>query len=175
MTTVFLAPRPPEVEAWLGRRRELGQDLFDEVWEGEYVVVPGPSPAHALLDQQIAFLFHEPARQAGLVGAGPFNIGVGDDYRVPDRTWFRRPPPTELYVPTAALVVEIVSPGDRSRRKLDFYAARGVDEVVLVDPGRRSVEWFIREGDRMVPAAASRLLDLTLEELASGLDWPASG
>jgi Uma2 family endonuclease len=37
-------------------------------------------------------------------------------------------------VPTAALVVEIVSPGDESYKKLDFYAAQAVDEVVIVDP-----------------------------------------
>lgn len=184
MTTVVLGPRPPEIEAWLERRRELGQDLFDEMWAGEYVVVPGPAPGHGLLDQQLAELLGPPARRAGLIGSGPLNIGVADDYRVPDRTWLRPPAPTELYVPTAALVVEVVSPNDRSRRKLGFYAARGVDEVVLVDPAARRVEWFAREragrrpndrasdGDRMVPVDRSALLDLGADDLAARLDWP---
>ena len=172
MTTVVLGPRPPEIEAWLERRRELGQDLFDEVWEGEYVVVPGPAPGHGLLDQQIAVLLHQPARRAGLVGSGPLNIGQHDDYRVPDRSWHRTAP-TELYVATAALVVEVVSPHDRSRAKLGFYAAREVDEVVLVDPAERRVEWFARQGDRMVQVTRSRLLGLTDEELAAQLEWPA--
>jgi hypothetical protein len=32
-------PQPTEFEALLERRRQLGQDLFDEVWEG---VLHGP-------------------------------------------------------------------------------------------------------------------------------------
>jgi hypothetical protein len=53
---------------------------------------------------------------------GIFNLGEPDDYRVPDGGLFR-PGPDELYVPTAELVVEIVSPGDESGQKLGFYAA----------------------------------------------------
>jgi hypothetical protein len=34
--TVVLGPRRPELEALLERRRALGQDLFDEVWAGDY-------------------------------------------------------------------------------------------------------------------------------------------
>jgi len=44
MRTVLLEP-PAEVRAWLARRRELGQDLYDEVWEGEYHVAPAPTLA----------------------------------------------------------------------------------------------------------------------------------
>lgn len=99
------------------------------------------------------------------------NLGEPDDYRVPDRVLLRATP-TTTYVPTAALVVEVVSPDDRSRRKLDFYAAREVDEVVLVDPRRRSVELFGREQGRMVPRSRSRLIDLAAADLAARIDWP---
>jgi hypothetical protein len=45
--TVVLGPRPPELEAVLERRRALGQDLYDEVWAGEYHMAPAPSHRHA--------------------------------------------------------------------------------------------------------------------------------
>lgn len=31
----------------LERRRQLGQDVLDEVWEGVYVMNPAPSEGHA--------------------------------------------------------------------------------------------------------------------------------
>ena len=60
-----------------------------------------------------------------------------------------RPAPDDVYLPTAALVVEIVSPGwtrpasssaragaaSWARRKLDFYATHHVDELLIVDGG----------------------------------------
>ncbi|MGH8929470.1 MAG: hypothetical protein ACRDZO_02230 [Egibacteraceae bacterium] len=47
--TVIAGKRPPEIESWLERRRALGQDLFDEVWEGDYHVGPAP---HGLVDDR---------------------------------------------------------------------------------------------------------------------------
>jgi Uma2 family endonuclease len=171
MTTIVLGPRPPVVEAWLEERRAKGLDGFDEVWEGEYVVVPMAHPRHGLVDQQVAVILDPLARAAGLIVSSPLNLGHPDNYRVPDRVLLRTTP-TTTYVATAALVVEVVSPDDRSRRKLDFYAAREVDEVVLVDPCRRSVELFGREQGRMVPRSRSRLIDLAAADLAARIDWP---
>ena len=171
MTTIVLGPRPPVVEAWLEERRAKGLDGFDEVWEGQYVVSPMARSSHGMLDQQVAVLLDPLARASGLVGSGPVNIGEPDDYRVPDRVWLRSAQ-VAIYVPTAALVVEIVSPHDRSRQKLGFYAARGVDEVLLVDPGPRSVELYGREGDRMVPRDRSALSELDPRDLAARIDWP---
>lgn len=171
VTTIVLGPRPPVVEAWLAERREKGLDGFDEVWEGEYVVAPMAHPRHGLVDQQVAVILAPLARAAGLIVSSPLNLGEPDDYRVPDRVLLRTTP-TTTYVPTAALVVEIVSPDDRSRRKLEFYAAHGVDEVLLVDPGRRSVELFGREEQRMTPRSRSLLLELDAQDLAARIDWP---
>ena len=47
-----------------------------------------------------------------------------------------------MFLPTAALVVEIVSPDDKTWEKLGFYAARGVDELLIVDPQERRVHWL---------------------------------
>jgi hypothetical protein len=56
MRTVVLGERPVEVEHLIKRRRELGQDLFDEVWEGDYHLVPGPSPTHGVIDAALTVL-----------------------------------------------------------------------------------------------------------------------
>jgi Uma2 family endonuclease len=49
----------------------------------------------------------------------------------------------------AVLVVEILSPGDETYDKLDWYAAGGVDEVLVVDPHSCQAEVFGRRGSRM--------------------------
>ena len=39
-----------------------------------------------------------------------------------------------IYPPTAVVVVEVLSPGDDSYAKFGFYAAHGVQEVIVADP-----------------------------------------
>ena len=51
MPTLVRDPQPPELEALLERRRRLGQDLFDEVWEGVLHMNPAPSGRHGDLEQ----------------------------------------------------------------------------------------------------------------------------
>lgn len=70
MPTTILDPMPPEVEALIRRRRELGQDLHDEVWKGNYHLVPGPHPRHGDVQRQLLVVLDEPTRQAGLLLAG---------------------------------------------------------------------------------------------------------
>ena len=67
MPTTILDPMPPEVEALIRRRRELGQDLHDEVWKGNYHLVPGPHPRHGDVQRQLLVVLDEPTRQAGLL------------------------------------------------------------------------------------------------------------
>lgn len=171
MSTVFVGERPPEVDAWLRRRRERGQDLFDEVWEGSYHVAPAPHRRHGDIDDQAAFLLRPSALAAGLHPSGPCNIGDHDDYRVPDRAYLRTRRPV-TYESTAAVVIEICSPGDETYHKLDFYFARNVEELGVIDPERRTVEWFGRGDDGFVPVRASRLLDVSADRLAAEIDWP---
>lgn len=173
MPTLVRDPQPAEFEALLERRRRLGQDLLDEVWEGVYVMNPAPHSRHAHVAQQLAELLGEPARQAGLVPMiSIFNLGEPDDYRVPDGGLFR-PGPDQLYLPSAAVVVEIVSPEDKSWDKLGFYAKHGVDEVLIVDPQERRVHWLAasEEGEYR-PVERSGLVELSPAELAERIDWP---
>ena len=172
MPTLVRDPQPVEFERLLRRRRRLGQDLLDEVWEGVYHMNPAPHRRHAHIAQQLAELLGPPARAARLVPMmSIFNLGEPNDYRVPDGGLFR-PGPDEVYMSTAALVVEIVSPDDETWEKLPFYAAHGVDEVLIVDPQERSVHWLaLREGEYQ-SAERSALIELSAGELAERLDWP---
>ncbi len=171
MRTVLVGERPREVEELIERRRALGQDLFDEVWEGEYHMVPAPHGRHGQVDEELAVILRPLAKQAGLRGSGPCNIGTPDDYRVPDRAYLADVTPQTFY-PYAEIVVEIVSPGDESRDKFDFYFRAGVKEILIVDPGARTVEWFDRDGGGFRPAEGSALLGISAPDLRERIDWP---
>lgn len=157
MRTIVLGPPPPELEALIARRRALGLDTHDEVWEGEYHMTPAASGAHAKLDQVLAECLGPLARAVGLEVTGPFNLGEPGDFRVPDRGVHRRSASTTWY-PTAAIAVEIESPDDESWEKLGFYAAHGVDEVLIVSAQLRTVAWLWLEDGGYVSADHSRLL-----------------
>lgn len=169
--TVVLGPRPEELETLIRRRQGLGLDIYDEVWEGTYHVAPAAHPAHGYVDHALAVLLDPYAKSSGLIATGPFNLGGPDDYRVPDHGYHRELP-DDVWVPTAAIVVEVVSPDDETYAKFTFYSARGVDEVIVADPQERSVRCFRQGGDDYVEADASALLGARAEELAGGITWP---
>lgn len=173
MATLVLDPPPAELRALLERRRREGLDRFDEVWEGVLHMIPAPSFEHARITNQLMELLSPPSRAAGLIPVmGGFNLGESErDYRVPDGG-LHRPGATGVWLPTAALVVEIVSPGDETYAKLAFYAKRGVDEVLIVDHEERSVEWLALEGGEYAPIERSALIELGPAELAGRIDWP---
>ena len=170
MPTLVRDPQPAEFEALLERRRRLGQDLFDEVWEGVLHMNPAPHSQHARLEWQLAGILAPLAKRAGRRALGQFNLGEDRDYRVPDGALVR-PGPDAVYLPTAALVLEIVSPGDESWAKLEFYAAHGVGELLIVDPQEKTVSWMGLEGGEYRHLKRSRLIELGAAELAEQIDW----
>jgi Uma2 family endonuclease len=84
------------------------------------------------------------ARAAGLIPSPEFNLGEKNDFRVPDRG-LHRPEITGDWRPTAAVAVEILSPGDETWAKVPFCAAHDIDELLIVDPQGRTVKWFALE------------------------------
>ena len=171
MPTLVRDPQPAEFEALLERRRRLGQDLFDEVWEGVLHMNPAPHSQHGRLEWQLAGILTPLADRAGLRALGQFNLGEEGDYRVPDGALVR-PGPDAVYLSTAALVLEIVSPGDETWEKLGFYAAHGVEELLIVDPQERTVSWMGLEAGEYKHLKRSRLIELGATELAAQIDWP---
>ncbi len=134
---------------------------------------PPPSHEHGMIAQQLAVLLDPLARAIGLEPlVQEFAVGGRDDYRVPDGG-LHRPGASGVWHPTAALVIEIVSPGDETWDKLRFYAAHQVDELLIVDPQDRRVHWRALQDGEYRPVERSRLIDLGSSELAERIDWPA--
>jgi Uma2 family endonuclease len=171
MKTVVVGPRPAELEELIRRRHELGQDLFDEVWEGTYHMAPAPHARHSLVAAELTRVMLPLALGSGLIGLDPFNLGEPDDYRVPDHGWVREVPDS-TYLPTAAIVVEVLSPDDETFDKLPFYAAHGVEEVFVADPMERNVRIFCLANGHYDEPGGSALLGVNEAELAAGIRWP---
>lgn len=172
MPTLVLDPPPPELEELLERRRRLGLDKHDEVWDGVLHVTPGPSFEHGRVQWQLAEILGPLARAAGLTATLEVNVGDSEEnFRVPDGG-LHRPGAGGVWLPTVALVIEIVSPDDESWVKLPFYARQGVDEVLIVDPQKRSVDWLRRVGEGYAAVDRSGLIELHGDELAHLIDWP---
>jgi Uma2 family endonuclease len=170
MATMVLDPAPAGFEAFLERRHALGQDRHDEVWQGVYQILPEARLRHQVIEQRLAVLLGPLARARGLHATTAFNLGETDDYRVPDGG-LHRALPDLVRVSSAALVVEIVSPGDRTWEKLAFYAEHHVDELVIVDPGKRTVDWLALTQGEYRPVERSALIDLGAAELIEQIEW----
>ncbi|MBX3031763.1 MAG: Uma2 family endonuclease [Chloroflexi bacterium] len=171
MRTTFVMDPPPIVEDWLAQRKARGQDLHDEVWEGVYHVAAAPSNRHGHVDDQLGWILRPIAQRAGLTGTTACNIGGPMDFRVPDRAYFHVLEDV-VWNPSAAIVVEVVSPDDESRAKTDFFFRAGIEEMLIVDPLQRTVEWFTRGATGFEAADGSTLLGITSAELATAIDWP---
>jgi hypothetical protein len=169
--TVVLGPRPAELEQLIERRRALGLDTFDEVWEGDAHLAAARPFRHAYLDDAVAVLLHGYAQAPGLIGSGPFNLGQEDDFRVPDRG-LHRELADAVYLDTAAVVVEILSPDDETYEKFPFYAAHAVDEVLVIDPEARRVRIFALGAGDYGETDSSALLGVDAGALTAAIRWP---
>ncbi len=76
-----------------------------------------------------------------------------------------------LFVPSAALVIEVRSPNDESWEKLPFYADHGVDEVLILEPESHELKWLWLRDGAYVQIEQSELIDLTPDRLADQLVW----
>src|SRR4029077_2514417 len=122
MRTLILDPPAVGLDELLERREALGPDHRDEVWEGVLHINPPPSYKHERVSSSLHRLLGPYADAAGLEIVGTVGIGVKDNNRVPDLTLQRPQDAAPQWQQTAALVIEIVSPGDESYEKFSFYA-----------------------------------------------------
>ncbi|MGH3849544.1 MAG: Uma2 family endonuclease, partial [Pseudonocardiaceae bacterium] len=139
-------------ESLLEKRRLMGADKFDEMWEGVLHMVPPASGHHQRLGTRMLAIFTPLADKRGLVPA--YESGLfrsTDDYRVPDQLYARPEHCTDRgFDGDVPLVVELLSPNDESDAKLGFYGSIGVAEALLIDPLTRAVELFVNQGGQMV-------------------------
>ena len=167
MKTVVLGPAPQELQALIARRRAHGLDGYDEVWDGEYHVAPAASSRHGAVQAAVLALLSEHAANPRLV-VGPFNLGSADNYRVPDGGVLRNDE-AGLYVATAALVVEVISPDDESYAKLDHYAEYGVTELIYLDPEQHDVQLHRLTTGTYGAVERLTVVDLTHEQVLTCL------
>lgn len=130
----------------IAHRRITGAHVFDEMWDGVVHVVPPPSGHHQLLGSELHLALAPVAKAIGLdvlYETGLFDpIQQDENYRVPDLSVFEPHRLTRRGLEVVRFAVEIRSPGDETYEKLPFYAARGVEELLVIVPWDPSVELY---------------------------------
>jgi Uma2 family endonuclease len=150
----------PLIEADLKRQRaDSGVDRFDEVWNGVYFVSPQPNDEHQDLVTELIVSLHAVIVDANLGKVRP-SVNVSDR----DQDWtdnYRCPDVAVFLDGTKALnrgshwlggpdfAIEILSPGDRAREKLEFYASVGVRELLIIDRETWGLELYRLNGNQL--------------------------
>lgn len=136
----------------IARRRRMGQDKFDEVWNGVYVIAPLANNEHqdvvgglnTLLTIAIGWT------QLGRVLPGT-NVS---DRQVDWKKNFRCPDVAVFLQDTTAIncdthwfggpdfAVEVASPGEKVTKKLGFYAAVGTRELMILNRTRWTLSLY---------------------------------
>ncbi len=145
----------------LERRKRLGLDRYDEMWQGVLHKSPAPSEEHQRILMELgAFLLSLiKKRKAGTLRPG-VNVfsqsSPKEDYRIPDLAYVAAGNEAMLHSdgvhggPDA--VIEIRSPDDETYEKLPFFAALRVQEVIVIDAVTKRTEIFKLMRSRYVEA-----------------------
>jgi len=150
----------------LAGRRASGGDRHDEVWEGVYVMSPLANDDHQRLVTRFSAILEV---VIGIPGLGDVRAGTNvsdreegwsQNYRCPDVAVRLNGGRARIckthWVGGPDFAIEIVSPGDRSRDKLAFYAAIGTRELLVIDRDPWALELYGLRGDLLVPTGLSR-------------------
>jgi len=165
--TIIEACVPQDAERLLAKRRELGQDRFDEVWEGVYVMAPDADDVH---QDQVGQLIGVLWTVITLPGLGKVRPGVNvsdraenwtENYRIPDIAVFLEGCAAENrhthWFGGPDWATEIVSRGDRTRKKFDFYAKVGTRELLIIDRDPWALELYVLKRKKLKLAGRSTL------------------
>jgi Uma2 family endonuclease len=141
------------------QRKAWGVDHHDEVWEGVYVMSPIADNEHQSLVKGLIVAFYEVIERPSLGIVLP-GANVSDrverwtkNYRTPDVVVILNGSAAQdhgkFWTGPLDFVVEIVSRGDRSRRKLPFYSRMGVRELLLVDRKPWCLTLYRHDGEKL--------------------------
>jgi Uma2 family endonuclease len=158
----------PYVERQIrAQRAERGADHFDEVWEGIYTITPAPNVEHQDIASGLATVFRIVIQWSGLgnvfhcVNVSDRERGWEHNYRVPDVAVVVNGTQARFCDTHLCggpdFLVEIISPDDRSRQKLQFYAKIGIRELMIVDGEPWSLELYRLDDDELKLLGTSRL------------------
>ncbi len=148
---------PVAIPELLRFRERTGADRFDEMWQGVLHMTPSPSFQHQLQASRIFnFLIEAWCPRSGGSAVMQVNVSTPErwdqDYRIPDVSVMGpdRLPPGEVMFVQPHVVFEIRSPGDETYEKLPFYAAVGVEAVVVVERDTKATQVFAPSGGDFV-------------------------
>jgi len=141
-------------------RKRKGIDLYDEVWEGMYVISSMPSNPHQLLVGNLGDIFRDVVKKAGLGQTYPgANVsdrrkGWEDNYRVPDMVVVLKNSRAidcgTHFCGGPDFLVEIQSPGDDTEEKVPFYGKIGVRELLIIHRDKRMLRLLRLEGEELI-------------------------
>ena len=150
-------------------RQARGADRWDEVWEGIYVMAPLPNDEHQFLQSRLNTILDV---TVGLGGLGEVRAGVNvsdreldwkENYRCPDVAVFMRGTAARnmgtFWLGGPDFAIEIISPDDASRDKLDFYASVGVRELLIIDRDPWQAELYRLSGRTLAEVGRSTVSD----------------
>jgi Uma2 family endonuclease len=175
MVTGLLIRDAGLVDRLIEERKRKGLDLYDEVWEGMYVMPSMPSNAHQKLLDKLGDILTEVVRR-GKMGDKCQGANVSDrrkgwehNYRVPDMVVVlnnsRAIDCGTHFCGGPDFLVEIQSPGDDTEEKVPFYGTIGVRELLIIHRDKRTVRLLRLEGDELV---------LVKPTLLEGKEWLVS-
>lgn len=173
-------------------------DRYDEVWEGVYMMSPLANNEHQSLATELSIAIGSVVdwQDLGRTLAGANVSDRADDwtknYRIPDVLVFQPDTAAEdrgsHWFGGPELAIEIVSPGDKTLEKLDFYAKVGTRELLVIDrdpwrltlyrisPDRKLTPEVVCTLDQHVPIAFQEFsITLSLEKSTTSLNVSRSG
>jgi Uma2 family endonuclease len=146
---------------------------YDEVWEGVYIVTPLPTNEHQRLVHKLSMILGQVIdTDVGDVFSG-VNLSDRDDgwehnFREPDVAVFLRTGRAidrgTHWQGAADFLVEIISPGERTREKIPFYSSIGVVELLVIDREPWSLELYRHENGQLTKVGQATLASPELLE-----------
>jgi Uma2 family endonuclease len=153
------------VAALIRERHEQGLDLYDEVWDGVYVMPSMPSLGHQELVVGLVVAFHEVVARAGrgkvYAGANISDRRTGwkENFRVPDVVVVLKGGRAVAYGAHLHggpdVLVELESPGEEAERKIPFYSQIQVRELLIIRLDDRRLRLYRHDGRQLVPVDPS--------------------
>ncbi len=162
-------------DSFIQERKRKGIDLYDEVWEGVYVVPSMPNNAHQWLLDDLGDILTEVVKRGRLgdkcqgANVSDRREGWDDNFRVPDMVVVLKNSRAidcgTHFWGGPDFLVEIQSPGDDTEEKVPFYGQIGVRELLIIHRDKRMLRLLRLEGEELVLVAPSPF---------EGKDWLVS-
>lgn len=162
--------------AFLDERHAAGRDRWDYWSEGRLVLANAPSRRHKRIVDFLHNAMWPIADGLGLIFSHEVNVGTDQrESRIPDACVYA--PDTPMASPeffaTLLMAIEVLSPGEESMAKVEFYSRHGVQEYLEVDPSTQRALLLRLAPSGPEPVGRSSILGVTVEQMTSLIRWDA--